>query len=430
MSASRKWLSLSKYKHYELKKMLSDLPPDDAFKQFCDQLNIDYPIKLRPMKASSMAVFAKYNAKKYIEIAASGIDFMNRAPKVIGEGDHRDLHCRTRTQYVACFENARITAESCAIEYNDEVLFDFEPWELARIEEDFELDPKIFRSCGDNIWFIDQLSQKEDLKIKCGFMLTGLNTHAFGHLIIEYLCKYVSALLSNCIPPMSLIIDKRMPPTHIQAVQMLLPKGWEIIPIAAGTTVRVNKLWCASTLFYVWISEQPHLKNCWDYWASPSDRFLPCLKYMIQKFYTEKSESQHNKRIYLSRKYQNRRILINSEAIEQIAKSNGFEIIYPEKLSFASQIEVIRSAKYILAPEGSSIYLAFFARPNTNLLILDSPYLEGQATGTHIMEELGVGITVLTGTCMKQNQLWNYFSDYKISEQKFSTYLRRWLNNN
>ncbi len=58
------------------------------------------------------------------------------------------------------------------------------------------------------------------------------------------------------------------------------------------------------------------------------------------------------------------------EAIENVFKKLGYEIISPEKLSLLEQLRRIRHCDYLAATEGSISHIALFCKPNTSITII------------------------------------------------------------
>ncbi len=59
------------------------------------------------------------------------------------------------------------------------------------------------------------------------------------------------------------------------------------------------------------------------------------------------------------------RKLENRAALEQMAVARGYEVVLPEELSFADQIDLFQSAACIVGEHGSGMHAAVFADPGT-----------------------------------------------------------------
>jgi capsular polysaccharide biosynthesis protein len=67
------------------------------------------------------------------------------------------------------------------------------------------------------------------------------------------------------------------------------------------------------------------------------------------------------RRLYLSRRGQPMRVMVNEAALEAALRSRGFTIVRPEALSPAEQIALARDAEVIVAPTGAALANALFA---------------------------------------------------------------------
>lgn len=407
-----------------IKDSLAVLPAGDAFRSFGGLVETYRGLHVRHTQAASLQAFARDRATFYHEIAPSGVPFSNAAPHVIGEGNQIDLHWRTRTSYAACLRDAKVWGYSAVIEAEGRVLFDFEDFESARIDDKLDFDPRVFRSEGRAIWYIDEAGRPPDITIDRAFSLLGPHSDAFGHWIWEYLPKLGQAIASGLPPPMKVLVEDFLPATHRQALRSMLPAGWEIFDVNFNQSVLVRQLWCAPSLVYMPVSEIPNEKSGWEYMASPADRYLRAIAAMSAGL---PAGAERGARIYLSRHNIKRRKLVNSNAIESLCRTLGFQVFNPEELSFDRQVSLIRSARHIVAPEGSATLLCYFARPNTKLCMLSHPDTIGQATLTSVLDGLGVETTIFTGPYAKLHPVWRHFSDYRIDAEALSRFLDDWL---
>jgi capsular polysaccharide biosynthesis protein len=257
-------------------------------------------------------------------------------------------------------------------------------------------------------------------------MLTGCHTLAFGHWMTEYLPKYLGALNAGVLPPMPVLIDTGMPPQHRQSLEMFAPPGTDIIEVPLQAMVQVRELWCAATPTFMSLHERVNEKWRWDLYGSPPWRFKKVIERM-SKALDGTRPAIGAKRIFLARPATRHRRLVNSAAIEAIAREHGFEIVYPEALSFVEQATLLRSASFVVGPEGSALCLTFFSGPGTKVAILSHPDVEGLPNLTAITDELEIETVILTGPFHEKNEAYPQFSSYLIDEDKFRLFLEGWL---
>ena len=398
----------------DLKQALAGLSAEEAFAHLAKAVPSYAGSHLRQVPASGLAQAARSRGRPFVETGAARLAFTNPAPRVIGEGNQRDLHWRTRTAFVANIGRARVHGYSGVIESDGDALIDAEDWEFAAVDDDLSFDPRVFRSDGRDVWHISSAGREPDLRLPQAFSLLGPHSDAFGHWIWEYLPRLAAAIATGILPPMAVLVEDFIPPTHRQALAALLPPGWTVVDVPFNACVEVENLWCAPSLIYMPVCEVPGPRSGWDYMASPVDRYLAAINVMRQKFDSAAPPAPPVRKIFLSRHQISRRKLVNRDEVEQACAAHGYDIIIPERLSFDDQVALVRSASHIIAPEGSATLLCYYARPGTRLLMLSHPDTIGQATLTPILDALGVETTILTGPVVKRHPVWSHFSHYRI----------------
>ena len=78
-----------------------------------------------------------------------------------------------------------------------------------------------------------------------------------------------------------------------------------------------------------------------------------------------------------------------------------------------------RTADTIIAPEGSAIFLAVFARPGTTLCILSHPLTDVLADYSGLFSLHGIRTVAVTGPITCANPRTPNDSDYRIDERRF-----------
>ena len=376
-----------------------------------------------PIKSSFDA--ASEHARTFRETAPSGAAFVAEPPRVVGAGDPRPLHCVTRSLYVACLPEAVVHGRSAVIKFRDTALLDFQGREFDQVDEQLVLDLPVLQASKQHLWLAT--SRADGLKLDEAFNLLGPNSPQFGHWIWEYLPKYISAATSAQLANVPVLIDAHMPPTHREFLQMLLPPTVEIVEVPYNGTVHVKRLWCAPNLSYIPIYLKT-LDSMWPtYEVPPPDRFAAVFREIMRRTNSALGSEGGSERIYLARKPHQLKKLVNYETIEQQAKQQGFQVIYPQDISFADQLRLVRGARFIVGPEGSAILLGFLARPGTRLCILSSTHMFNAASYTCLLDEIGVDVTIFTGEVTNENETYAHFADYKIPEDRFQQFLKGWL---
>jgi len=82
------------------------------------------------------------------------------------------------------------------------------------------------------------------------------------------------------------------------------------------------------------------------------------------------SKSVSGKRLWLSRKFSDRRYLSNEDELIPMLKKYDIEIIYPEHLTYSQQIEIFRKAEFIGGVAGAALVNMLYMETNKKVLEL------------------------------------------------------------
>ena len=370
--------------------------------------------------------FASQNATSFDMLDPGGAPYSIEPPEVIGEGNHATLVGVSRPIYLACIKDARVRGYSAFIEVGDLALFDDEPDEPARLGEQIDFDPAIFRAEDDAVW-ITAPKDGETVRLDEAFYLLGCRTRVFGHWMWEYLPKFIAASMSGKLPLAPMLIDANMPATHREALEMLLPPGTGIVELAPYATARVDRLWCAPSQMRLPLLLKMGPQFKWDYETSPPERFAPIIREMALRTLSRIPLADGAERVYLARKPTTHRKLVNHAIIEAVASARGFRIVYPEQMTFSQQAATLRAARLVIAPEGSALFLAFFSQPGAKICILEHPHTAGLAIYNGLFRGIGLETVVFTGPFVRFDEDWPHMSDYQIDETAFARFLNAWI---
>jgi hypothetical protein len=391
--------------------------------------------RIEKRRLTSMAAAAR-QAHAYHEIAPAGEPFEMTPPRVIGEGNARRLSALSRAVYLARFDDVFVRGRSAFVEIDCRALLDFEHDELERLDDELLLDPAVFSRGGDELDFVLPGQDEAVLEIDEAFRLIGPHTTAFGNWMWQYLPQYVAALLAGLPPNMPVLVDGAgaggMPRQHLEMLRALLPPGASIIELKPYQRVKVNKLWCASSQMHVPVLQVNNDRFRWEFMASPPWRFGPIIRDMARRVAANLPEGgEPVERVFLARRKRKvghqHRLMANDAVIQAVAQARGFRIVYPEDLSFTEQVLLVRDARYLMGPEGSAFFLAFFARRRLRICMLDHAMVDGLALYDGPLGSVGHETTVITGSFTSIWRDWRHNSDYQIDENVFARFLNDWL---
>jgi capsular polysaccharide biosynthesis protein len=345
---------------------------------------------------------------------------------VIGEGNHHTLKGTSRAIFVACLTDARVRARSGFIEARDLALLDYQGDELARIDDELDFDPAVFHAEGGAVWITGPQDDASAIEIDEAFTLLGPHTDDFGHWILDLLPRFIAASMSGALPSVPMLIDESMTATQRESLELMLP-GRKIIVLPAYATARVRRLWVASSQLYFPVLEKLNERFRWDYIVAPPRRFAEIVREMARRVAHISEKPTGQDRVFLARKPFLCRKLVNHLEIEIAAKSRDFVIVYPEDLSFAEQVRLMRHARFVAGPDGSALLLAHFSQAGTKICHLCHPFTVGLPHQTGTLSEIGIDVTVLTGPYSGIDEEYPDQSNYMIDAVAFGEFLDKQL---
>jgi capsular polysaccharide biosynthesis protein len=376
-------------------------------------------------RLASLHTFCAANSKSYFEIFPAGEPMIVMPPRVIGDGNHRPLEGTTRCFFVANLGDALVRGRSSIVEVNGAALADYQGVELESIDDEIEFDSAVFHRDKEHIWTIAQ--DRQALQFDTAFSLLGCRTDFFGDWLCEFITKYVAATLHDALPAVPVLIDECMPRTHRQALELMLPSPIEIVEVPAFEPVRVKRLWMASSIAYMPFHQKFNERFTWDNLLSSSQRCVSVGREMGHRADRALGHRTSPAKVFLARKEFRHRKLVNCAAIEAIASSRGFAIVYPEELDFLEQVRLLRNARFVVAPEGSALFLTYFVKRGTKICILNHQNTAGLVMYNDGCDLTEVEITIITGPEAKENRRSPQDADYQIDERVFCSFLEDWL---
>ena len=281
----------------------------------------------------------------------------------------------------------------------------------------------MFHRDNERIWTISD--DRPALKFDAVFSLLGCRTDFFGDWLCELIAKYVG--VSERLPPVPILIDACMPRTHRQALELMLPVPAEIVEVPAFQTVEVARLWSASSFGYMPFHQKFTERFKWDYLMASPERFVPIGTEMCRRADLVLGPLRGSSRVFLARKEFRHRKLANHAAIEAVAKAHGFAIVYPEELDFVEQVRLVRDAGFIMAPEGSALFLCYFLREGAKLCILNHQNTAGLVGYNGGGDAEDGGVTIITGPQVGEESGSPQDVDYTIDVDVFRRFLDDWL---
>lgn len=344
-------------------------------------------------------------------------------PKIYEKRGQVPIEIHVRRLFSALIENCLVFGRSSIIRVDEILLSDYTQEEIDVLPIDFRVDPIVFKQCGSMLSIAD--IETPTMELDEAINLVGVTSCAFGHLMIEYLPKYFLLRHQGKARGVPILIDSGMAPQHREALEIHAAGANPIIEVPAFAPVRVKRLWVASTTCFIPMMPQSGADLDPTYLSPPPETIATLFSERNQALHSARPTSTGS-RLFLARHASLHRRMINHAEIIEICERFGFNVIYPDTLSFAEQLERIQGADFIVGPDGSALMTVMHAMPGTKLLILNHPFLENLPALTGSLEYLGVDAQILEGECVRLDSFARKFSDYRICPDDLRSILRGW----
>jgi hypothetical protein len=163
------------------------------------------------------------------------------------------------------------------------------------------------------------------------------------------------ALLKTVDEPVTLAVPEFMPLFQQETLAFLL----QDFPNFRMEKIKKYEKWrCETFLLPSFVND--HYSG---YLPRPVSDFL---REEIWKGY-KVGEKQPDRRIYISRSKSAKRRILNEAELLPILEKNGFEVVYPEFLTYRDQVQLFYESRYIVAAHGAGLTNTFFAQKATVL---------------------------------------------------------------
>lgn len=218
----------------------------------------------------------------------------------------------------------------------------------------------IIKRVDRRFFWIEVLPQKP-VVLKEAINLCGFASCNYYHFTIEILSRlrYIDNIEdTNSVP---LLIDEEIKryPQLIEILEIVSSKR-NIIFVSQGTAVVVEHLIQPS--MNTWMPLNIKKKD----WFLTSDNLIAKSSVEnIRKSVSKYIQIQKERKIYISRKKVSLCRIENEMDVIQIFERGGFEIVYPENLSYLEQITLFSTAKCVAGATGAAFTNLIYCNPGT-----------------------------------------------------------------
>lgn len=211
---------------------------------------------------------------------------------------------------------------------------------------------------------------KIERKIQKAILIDGRCSENYFHFLLEYLSRFYALQIQTSfdLNDVPILVADDMPYQHYEALHMFV-KDRKIIYLSENVEVEELYVLSIPTLHYDDISI-PFLDG-----ASIDVKYFEFLREIILSSleYQSTKNKKYPTKIFLSRKTGNRSIQ-NRNEVERFFTKKGFDIVYPENLSFIEQVAFFANAEVIAGANGAALTNLIFAKSTAKIYILINAY--------------------------------------------------------
>lgn len=325
--------------------------------------------------------------------------------------------------YIAELNNVFITGESSVIISNDNYAF-----------FDMGLNPETKRynfrdgvlRYADSGYAIIKISDENESFIEKGIMISGTASRNYFHWLFEFITRLSLLSDDTQYSGFPLIVDEAVLAIPQMAdVLKIYSGGREIISIVQNTKYRIKTLVVPSYLTWIPLNIRKNsIIKSTD--AIISAQGVNYLRDRMKVAVEENGIKNEKRKVFISRKSVKTlyRVLLNEEEIVQIFKDYGFDIIYPESMSFREQYECFSKATVIAGASGAGMTNIVFAPKDCQIICLINKRIDFSGYST-IAGIIGQKMIFIEGEIDPHinNVNIKYQSSFKINIEKLVQYL-------
>ncbi len=243
---------------------------------------------------------------------------------------------------------------------------------------------------------------RESISIKCPLKTTNIDQgihfakdHSFNyfHWIVECLPRL--SLIAELDKNIPLLVDDGLPEQFYEALALLNQDNRGLIKLDRNNVYKVHELYYPSQLSIVHDNYDNPIYDKDVLYAPDGIKYV---RDTILKQIVSHNNSMRRRKLYISRKNSDYRQLLNSDEIEDMLMTLGFEIIFPEHLSFFAQVQLFSQAEMIIGQSGAGMTNFIFAPKDCKLLMMMSDISQ---TNLHLFgalaQSLGMSLEYLIG---------------------------------
>ncbi|MGU3341866.1 glycosyltransferase family 61 protein [Methylobacterium mesophilicum] len=347
-------------------------------------------------------------------IAAPELRFWEPPPAFRSEAGGLDMPA----QYLAFLDGCRAFPRSNVVVAGDKLVYDLAAHPRRRdvlLQDGLNPDQIMTAAFGATRALVEV--PEDAHAVEAGLMMFGLQSRNYGHWFCEFVPRMLCYNDHRSPDGIPLCIDDHMPGSHEEILRLLDARNRPVIKLPPKP-VEFGLLGIAPVPAFFPFDMKPGRPFYDTVW--PADIFAAVRERILDRARERGILSDRtDRRLFISRKAFTQRALLNEEEIAERLRPLGFEVIYPETMSFLEQVDAFHSAALVVGSSSSALSNALFCRPGCRILGLIHEELAFNFRGyTSFIEAGGARILFLRGRTLHRPGVHAFHVSYTVDPGK------------
>lgn len=252
-----------------------------------------------------------------------------------------------------------------------------------------------------------------DISFDSAIALFGVQSRNYGHWFLEYLPRIVAferAKIPGCVP---YIINKGLPSTILRSLDILNVSRRPVVEIEDYQCLYAKSLYVSAPPAYFPLDVkrgEPAFDTIW-----PEDVLREVRSEVLSAVTLHQSKTKYGKFIYISGRYQASRKIVDEDKIEKFLINKGFEVVFPELLSFDEQVKLFNNAKIVIGATKSSFANTIFCTEKCLVIGLSNDTSDFNYRGyASFTEASGAEIIFIQGVSVLESSHHRFHRDFLV----------------
>ncbi|WP_246692326.1 MULTISPECIES: glycosyltransferase family 61 protein [unclassified Methylobacterium] len=366
----------------------------------------------KALAASEGAAYTELRPAR--RIAPPELRFFEPPPALLSERGELEMP----SQYLAFLKEARAFPRSNVVIAGDKLVYDLAAHPRRPdilLQDGLNPDQIMMAAFGDTRALVEV--PEDPHVVEAGLMMFGLQSRNYGHWFCEYVPRMLCYNDPRCPDGIPLCIDDHMPGSHEEILRLLDTRDRPVIKLPPKP-VEFGLLGMAPPPAFFPFEMKPGRPVYDAVW--PADIFAAVRERILESARERGVLSDRtDRRLFISRKAFTQRALLNEAEIAERLRPLGFEVIYPETMSFLEQVDAFHSAALVVGSSSSALSNALFCRPGCRILGLIHEELAFNFRGyTSYIEVGGARILFLRGRTLHRPGVHAFHVSYTVDPGK------------